>query len=85
MIIIAAICFALFFIEIHRFNVKWKLDFKPFNCSSCLAGWTALALYFLPNIFTDIFFYLFVPGVLAPIGRQAMEFIWRFFQQKNFK
>lgn len=85
MIIITAICFALFFVEIHRFNLKWKLDFKPFNCGSCLAAWTALALYLLPNIVTEIAFVMFVSGVLAPIGRQAMEFIWKYFSQKNFK
>jgi hypothetical protein len=85
MIIITAICFALFFVEIHRFNVKWKLDFKPFNCGSCLAAWTALALYLLPTIVTEIAFVMFVSGVLAPIGRQAMEFIWKYFSQKNFK
>jgi hypothetical protein len=75
----------LFFVEIHRFNVKWKLDFKPFNCGSCLAAWTALALYLLPTIVTEIAFVMFVSGVLAPIGRQAMEFIWKYFSQKNFK
>jgi hypothetical protein len=85
MIIITAICFALFFVEIHRFNVKWKLDFKPFNCGSCLAAWTALALYLLPTIVTEIAFVMFVSGVAAPIGRQAMEFIWKYFSQKNFK
>ena len=85
MIIITAICFALFFVEIHRFNLKWKLDFKPFNCGSCLAAWTALALYLLPKIVTEIAFVMFVSGVLAPIGRQAMEFIWKYFSQKNFK
>jgi hypothetical protein len=85
MIIITAICFALFFVEIHRFNVKWKLDFKPFNCGSCLAAWTALALYLLPTIVTEIAFVMFVSGVLAPIGRQAMEFIWKYFSQKQFK
>lgn len=85
MIIITAICFALFFVEIHRFNLKWKLDFKPFNCGSCLAAWSALALYLLPTIITEIAFVMFVSGVLAPIGRQAMEFIWKYFSQKNFK
>jgi Na+/melibiose symporter-like transporter len=83
MIIITAICFALFFVEIHRFNVKWKLDFKPFNCGSCLAAWTAVGLYLLPTIVTEIAFVMFVSGVLAPIGRQAMEFIWKYFSHKT--
>ena len=85
MIIIAAVCFAIFFVEIHRFNVKWKLDFKPFNCASCLASWTALALYLLPNIATDIFLLMFVSGVAAPLADKVMQFIWRYFVQKQFK
>lgn len=85
MIIITAICFALFFVEIHRFNVKWKLDFKPFNCGSCLAAWTALALYLLPNIVTDIAFVMFVSGVAAPLADKFIGFIWKYFSQKNFK
>jgi hypothetical protein len=85
MIIITAIFFALFFVEIHRFNVKWKLDFKPFNCGSCLAAWTALALYLLPNIVTEIAFVMFVSGVAAPLADKFIGFIWKYFSQKNFK
>lgn len=77
MIIIAAICFSLFFIEIHRYPEKLKINFKPFNCSSCLASWIALALYFLPAIVTDIMFLMFVSGVLAPIARMVMNWLWK--------
>jgi hypothetical protein len=84
MIIITAICFALFFVEIHRFNLKWKLDFKPFNCGSCLAAWTALALYLLPTIVTEIAFVMFVSGVLAPLADKFIGFIWKYFSQKQF-
>lgn len=85
MIILTAICFSLFFVEIHRFNVKWKLNFKPFNCASCLAAWSALALYLLPQIVTEIAFLMFVSGVAAPLVDKFMGFIWKYFSQKNFK
>lgn len=77
MIIIAAICFSLFVIEIHRLPEKWKLNFKPFNCSSCLAAWLSLCLYFLPTIVTDIIVIMFGSGVLAPIARTFMNWLWK--------
>jgi hypothetical protein len=77
MIIIAAICFAIFFVEIHQFHRKWKLDFKPFSCTSCLAAWTGLALYLLPAICTDIIAFVFIPGVLAPLLSKLMWNLWK--------
>jgi hypothetical protein len=77
MIIIAAICFAIFFVEIHQFHRKWKLDFKPFSCTSCLAAWTGLVLYLLPAICTDIISFVFIPGVLAPLLSKLMWNLWK--------
>jgi len=77
MIIIAAICFAIFFVEIHQFHRKWKLDFKPFSCTSCLAAWTGLALYLLPAICTDVIAFVFIPGVLAPLLSKLMWNLWK--------
>jgi hypothetical protein len=77
MIIIAAVCFSLFFIEIHRYPERLKINFKPFNCGSCLAAWTALTLYLSPKIVTDIFLVMFVSGVIAPIARNAMNWLWK--------
>jgi hypothetical protein len=78
MIIIAAICFAIFFVEIHQFHRKWYLDFKPFSCTSCLAAWTGLALYLLPEIFTNVIAFVFIPGVLAPIITKLMlNYLWK--------
>ncbi len=48
------------------------LNFKPFNCSSCLAAWVALLLLFLPDIFTQVTFYMFTAGVVAPLARNTM-------------
>jgi hypothetical protein len=77
MIIIAAICFAIFFVEIHQFHRKWKLDFKPFSCTSCLAAWTGLTLYLLPAICTDVIAFVFIPGVLAPLISKLMWNLWK--------
>jgi hypothetical protein len=77
MIIIAAICFAIFFVEIHQFHRKWELDFKPFSCTSCLAAWTGFALYFLPTICTDVIAFVFIPGVAAPLLSKLMWNLWK--------
>lgn len=77
MIIIAAIAFALFFVEVHQFHIKWKLNFKPFSCTSCLSAWTGLALFILPDMVTDIVSVVFIPGVLAPIITKLMWNLWK--------
>ncbi len=76
MIIIAAVCFAVFFVDIHRFYSKCKLNFKPFNCASCLASWTALGLYFCPAIIQEIVLLMFASGVAAPIIKILIDIIW---------
>lgn len=65
--IIGAICFSFFFIEMHQFHKKWKLNIRPFNCVSCLSAWTSLALYCLPDYATLGFLIMFASGVFAPL------------------
>ena len=77
MIIISAICFAIFFVEIHQFHKKWYLDFKPFSCTSCLSAWVSLALFLLPDFFTNIMAVVFIPGVVAPILTKLMWNLWK--------
>lgn len=76
MILIAAICFSIFFVDIHRFYAKWKLNFKPFNCASCLAAWMGLFLYLFP-VAIDYVFYMFTAGVLAPIIKLLMDYLYK--------
>lgn len=76
MIIIAAVCFAVFFVDIHRFYAKWKLNYKPFNCASCLASWTALGLYFTPTNIQEIVLVMFASGVAAPIIKILIDILW---------
>jgi hypothetical protein len=76
MIILAAVCFAVFFVDIHRFYAKWKLNFKPFNCASCLASWAALGLYFCPAIIQEIVLVMFASGVASPIFKILMDILW---------
>lgn len=77
MIIITAICFALFFTDIHQLHIKWKLNFKPFNCSSCLAAWFGLVLYFCPEWVVTIMSYMFITGYLAPIINKLAWKLWK--------
>lgn len=65
--IITALFFAFFFVELHQFNKKWGIDYKPFNCSSCLAGWSALVIYLLPDSIQMMLLVVFASGSLAPL------------------
>lgn len=76
MIIIAAIFFGLFFVDVHRFAAKWKIDFKPFNCASCLAAWTALLLYFVP-VLVEPMLVMFVSGVLVIPAKLFIDIIYK--------
>jgi hypothetical protein len=75
-IILTSICASLFFTTIHNLHRKWKLDFKPFSCGSCLASWIALVLYFTPELIVNIASVLFISGVLAAIVETLIYKIW---------
>lgn len=66
-IILTSVAFSLFFITIHNIPRKWGINFKPFNCGSCLAAWTSIILYFAPELIVDICSLMFIGGVLAAI------------------
>jgi len=65
--IITGIFFAFFFTEMHQFHKKLKLDYRPFNCVSCLAAWTSLIVYFLPEYIKMALMVMFVSGAIAPL------------------
>jgi hypothetical protein len=77
--ILAAILFSFFFTQLHQFHIKWKIDFKPFNCASCLASWISITLFFLPDIVTNAFIAMFGAGVLAPLFSRIFDklyYVW---------
>jgi hypothetical protein len=65
--IITGIAFAFFFVEMHQFHRKFKLNIRPFNCVSCLAAWTSLLVYFLPDFIKMPLMGMFVSGAIAPL------------------
>ena len=65
--IITGIAFAFFFTEMHQFHKKWKLDFRPFNCVSCLSAWSSLVIYLLPDYIKLGLMAMFVSGAIAPL------------------
>lgn len=70
--ILAAGLFSYYFIEMARFNKKWKLDFKPFNCIVCLPAWVALALYFLPFYVTEIIIVMMGAAIFSVLLKTLM-------------
>lgn len=66
MIIIAAIAFAVF-VNMTNLHKTFYLNFKPFNCVSCLSVWSALVLFMMPDSMVDFVATVFVAGVLGGI------------------
>jgi hypothetical protein len=71
--ILASALFSYYFIEMGRFPLKWKLNFKPFNCLVCLPAWVALALYMLPIEVTEIIIVMFASAILAVLFKTLMN------------
>jgi hypothetical protein len=74
--ILAAILFSYFFTSFHQLHIKLRLNFRPFDCSSCLASWVALGLFFLPDIYTNCMITMFGAGVLAPLFTKLYDKIY---------
>lgn len=73
-IILAAIAFSFYFIEMARIPERIKiLKRKPFNCIVCLPVWIAAILVFLPAIVTNAILAIFMAGVLAPFIRNFLH------------
>ena len=75
-IIITSICASLFFTTIHNLHIKWRVNFKPFSCGSCLASWVAVVLYFSPELIVNIASVMFISGFIAPILETLIYKIW---------
>ena len=75
-IIITSVCASLFFNTIHILHRKWRINFKPFSCGSCLASWIGVVLYFSPELIVNIASVLFVSGVVAAITETLIYKIW---------
>jgi hypothetical protein len=76
-IILAANFFSFYFIVQNEFPRKWKINFKPFNCTLCLTAWVGLALYLLPIQVTDGVICMFGAGVIAPFFRNFLNNLYR--------
>ena len=71
--ILGAILFSYYFIAIAGIPSKTKqilklkagARLKPFDCMTCLSAWSALALYFLPAIASEICVVMFGAGYIG--------------------
>ena len=72
-IILAANFFSFYFIVQNNIPQKWKLNFKPFNCTLCLTAWVGLILYILPLWATETMLCMFGAGVIAPFFRNFLN------------
>jgi hypothetical protein len=46
-------------------KLKWHQRLKPFDCMTCLSAWTALLLFILPPVYSEIAVVMFGAGYLG--------------------
>ena len=66
-VLIASVTFTLYFVTFARLHIKFKLNFKPFNCEVCLPFYVALVLLFCHESISEIVIVLFSGGIIAAI------------------
>ena len=76
-IILAANLFSFYFITQNEFPKKWKLDFKPFNCTLCLSAWIGLLLFLLPIYATNLTLCMFGAGAISPLFRNFLNNLYQ--------
>ena len=66
-VLIASVTFTLYFVTFARLHIKFKLNFKPFNCEVCLPFYVALVLLFCHESISEIVIVLFGSGILTAL------------------
>jgi hypothetical protein len=68
LIILGSACFAFYMVNVIQWHKKnHLLDEKPFNCVTCLSGWTGFACSILSWHITEAPFILFISAVFGLI------------------
>lgn len=65
--LIAAVFCAVYFTSFARLHMKWKLNYKPFNCAMCLGAWLGLILFFVPPVVPEVMCIMFGAGIMSAI------------------
>jgi hypothetical protein len=71
--VLGALLFSYYFIAIAvipakikmALKLKWHQRLKPFDCMTCLSAWTALLLFILPPVCSEIAVVMFGAGYLG--------------------
>lgn len=65
--ILFGVSFGWFAVTVAKWHLWYDemLDFKPFNCPSCLGAWSALMVYFFPDVILYPMTALFTAGTVA--------------------
>ena len=71
--IFAAVFFSYYFVNIAGISSKIKQFFKmkagarlkPFDCVTCLSAWTGLALFLLPEFYSQLLCVMFISGYVG--------------------
>jgi hypothetical protein len=69
MIIIAAIVFSFYFVEVARIQAVFNLPIKPFGCMVCLTAYVAALFYWLPGWLVEYIAIIFGSPLLGVLFR----------------
>ena len=69
----ASLTASIYFIDISMLYYKLKLNFKPFNCVTCLSVWLFLLLLLLPSYLSLLIFFTFFTGVSSAIISKLLD------------
>lgn len=79
LIILASVSFAFFIVEVLRWPRPDTILYrKPFNCIPCLSAWTALALFFLPEVCTEVMATMFGAGTIGAFIRPMASKLYNY-------
>lgn len=71
-LIMTAVMFSFYFIEVAKMHLHLKLDFKPFNCMTCLPVWSGAIFYFMPTVVVDFIMICMAAGIFGPLFRNFL-------------
>jgi hypothetical protein len=75
-VVIASLFSVFYIIDMARLPERFKVNFKPFNCSLCLSFYVAIILYLVPNNILNCVLVASVSGVAAPLFRNLLNNIF---------
>lgn len=71
--ILLSACGAFVFVHMVQFQMIFKINFKPFNCANCMAGWFCLMISAESNYWMEVPFMMAASMMVAALFTSIMK------------